>query len=65
MVDECIMCHEPLNKHVTVYAGMGYLFCSKRCAVNHLIETLDVEQIAEIAIDGCIEEVNTADIGIS
>lgn len=65
MADECTVCHEPLNKHVTVWAGFGNLFCCKRCAVRHLMEILDIEQIAEIAIDGCIEEVNTADIGVS
>lgn len=65
MGDTCIMCHERLIKCVTVFAGMGHLFCSKRCAVKHLIEVLDVEQIAEIAIDGCIEEVRADDIGIS
>lgn len=64
MGNTCVVCHEPLNKHATVYAGLGYLFCCKRCAVNHLIEIMTVEQLAEYAIEGCIEEVSTADIGI-
>lgn len=65
MGDTCTTCHEPLNKHEIVFAGLGSLFCCKRCAVKHLIDIMDVEQIAEIAIDGCIEEVRSDEIGIS
>lgn len=64
MGDKCATCHEPLNKFETVFAGLGYLFCSKRCAVNHLIEIADVELLAEMAIEGCIEEVRTDEIGV-
>ena len=64
MADECIICHEPLNKFETIYAGLGHLCCSRRCAVKHAIEELDVEQLAEYAIDGCFEEINPKDIGI-
>lgn len=64
MEDICIMCHEPLHKHVKIYAGLGHLCCSKQCAVNHIIQELDVEQIAEYALDGCFEEISPEDIGI-
>lgn len=64
MGDECVYCHEPLKKHATVFAGLGHLFCSKRCAVKHLAGTVDPEILAELAIEGCIEEVRTEDIGI-
>lgn len=65
MHDECCMCHEPLNKHVTVFAGLGSLFCSKRCGVNHLMEIYTPEQLAEFAAEGCLEEVRADEIGIS
>lgn len=64
MADECIVCHEPLANHETILAGLGYLCCSKRCAVRLLTDRLDVEQIAEYALDGCFEEVTPSDIGI-
>ena len=64
MGDECAVCHEPLNKHVTVFAGLGQLFCCKRCAVQAMMEEYTTEQLAEFAVEGCIEEVRTADIGI-
>lgn len=63
-MDTCIVCHEPLYKFEKIYAGLGHLCCSKACAVKHVIEMLDVEMIAEYAIDGCFEEVAPDDIGI-
>ena len=64
MEDIYIMCHEALRKYVKIYAGLGHLCCSKQCAVNHIIQELDVEQIAEYALDGCFEEISPEDIGI-
>lgn len=64
MGDKCASCHEPLNKFGTVFAGLGYLFCSKKCAVDHLVETTDKRLLAEIAIEGCIEEVRADEIGV-
>lgn len=64
MADECIVCHEPLANHETIFAGLGHLCCSKPCAVKLIISELDVEQIAEYALDGCFEEVSPSDIGI-
>lgn len=65
MEDECIVCHEPLKKHATVFAGLGHLFCSRQCAVKYLAGNVDPEILANYAIDGCIEEVQAEDIGIS
>ena len=64
MADTCIMCHEPLASHETIWAGLGHLCCSKKCAVNLIISELDVEQIAEYALDGCFEEVKPSEIGV-
>lgn len=64
MGDECAYCHGPLNKSETVFAGLGYLFCSKQCAVKHLAGNVDPELLAELAMPGCIEEVRADEIGV-
>ena len=63
-METCIVCHEPLHKCEKIYAGLGYLCCSKRCAVKLVCSRLDVEQIAEYAIDGCFEELAPDELGI-
>ena len=65
MADTCIVCHEPLSKSETVYAGLGHLCCSKQCAAKYLVENVDAHILAEYAVDGCFEEVRTDEIGIS
>lgn len=62
---ECAVCHEPLNKHATVYAGIGGLVCSKQCAVEYILEKLTTAQVAEYAVEACFEEVSTEDIGVA
>ncbi len=64
-MDRCASCCANLNKQETVYAMLGQLYCNERCAVNHLINTSDVEQIAELAVSAYIEEVRADDIGIN
>lgn len=62
---ECAVCHEPLNKHVTVYSVLGSLVCSKECAVEHVLDKLSTIELAEYAAAACSEEVNTEDIGVA
>lgn len=64
MADTCIICHEPLNKFEKIYAGLGYLCCSKTCAAKYLAQNVDAEILAEYAVDGVFEEVDPNEIGV-
>ena len=64
MSEECAHCHEEL--HGELHAVKGLLYCSKRCAVEHL--TQDIIRSAEFealkAYDEAAETVQASDIGI-
>lgn len=63
-MDECIVCHEPLNKSEKVYAGLGAFVCSTACAAKYLVENVDAHILAEYAVATVFEDVPHAELGI-
>ena len=63
-METCHNCHCDLHDKETIFAAFGRLFCSRKCGVDFLIETLDVEQIAEYAFSSCCDEISPSEAGI-
>ena len=64
-METCANCNESLHDKDTIFSALGHLFCSRECGVSHMIEIMDVEQLAEYAFAATYEEITPDEAGIN